>query len=343
MKYVVEMRPELAERIQTLVSKRKYDSVSQFAVAAIENQLLLEEGSEEQLGRLIAQGRDIETVTTSEDKKVDIKSLLSLNFDPKRVKVVPPPDPGRTPTDCLWGQYNRIFPVKIVVRVLANLLKDEEAIGLTVFQPYAILAAREIGSILKKKDREHKRKYGELLSSALPTSRDSKKTDKRFLSHFVGYLTRAGRIEGAPAALKFVNVFDDSEGNQKIGLTQAGLTFALLDNPVLDKNDFERTLDKKESDFYIKHVFNNLEREGEVTSTILKAIAKGESNPSKLSTALGSFSRGWSAEMTNTIRAGVISRSHELGLVDRIRQGVRVSYTLTEYGQEILKTLPTTE
>ncbi len=42
--------------------------------------------------------------------------------------------------------------------------------------------------------------------------------------------------------------------------------------------------------------------------------------------------------MLSTIRAGAISRLNELGLIIRLRKGVDVTYSLTQYGKEILNT-----
>ena len=59
---------------------------------------------------------------------------------------------------------------------------------------------------------------------------------------------------------------------------------------------------------------------------------------SELNKEILPLSRGWSEAMITTIRAGAISRLNELGLINRLRRGVDVTYSLTQYGKEILDT-----
>jgi predicted transcriptional regulator len=337
MKYIVELPPDLAKKVYVLISRGSYENISQFAVTAFQNQLLIEESSEESVSsftEIQVDGRN----QTSEHRKPEGDSLLLLGFSSEKTKVVATPNSDKIPDNCLWGQYNRIFPMKITLRVLANLLKGDETIELSALQSCAVQVAREIGLVLRKEDKKRGRKYGDMLSSALPIGRNMVKTEKRFFNHFVGYYTRAGRIEGAPGALKFLNIVEDLNGNHRVGITESGLGFASIRNPVLDDKEYERTLSRAESSFYIENVFQNSKREAEIMLATLEAIGNGMSSPSELNSKIASFSRGWSPAMINTIRAGVVSRLHELGLINRKREDVRVVYSLTEYGKETLAT-----
>lgn len=333
MKYIINIPPNLAEKVNYLISHGDYENFSQFAVTAFQNQLLLEETSKETLDA-IDEGISSEKKIKNEQPESKTSSLLSIDFNPKMIKTVSPPNSDRIPNDCLWGQYNRIFPIKITLRALANLLKENETIELSLLQSQAFLAAREIGLFLRKEDKKYKRKYGDLLSSALPVGRSLTKTEKRFINHFVGYYTRAGRIEGAPGALKFLNIFEDTDGSHKVGITEAGLGFASISNPILDEENFGITLNRSESSFYFQHVSQNLKRETELMQGILKAIDDGKSSPSELNQEIRHFSRGWSQAMINTIRAGATSRLQELGLISRQRKGVKISYSITACGKE---------
>ena len=335
MKYIVELPTESARKISRLISEGKYESISQFAATAIENQLLLEGSIEEKIDKVLGK-KLTRKVSFDKSKEFNQKRLLSLDFTTKDIKTVSAPTSDRIPNDVLWGQYNRIFPIKITIRVLANLLVRNDTAELSFLQSEAIRAAREIGIVLKRKDEEQDRKYGNMLSSALPTGKSIIKAEKRFTNHFVGYLTRAGRIEGAPGALKLLNIFEDVNGAYRVGITDAGLAFASLENPVIDREQFDTTLGKGERDFYVKHVSENLQRETEAVVTVLRGIEDGASSPDELNSRIGTFSRGWSKTMTNTIRAGIVGRLHELGLLTRSRNGIRVSYALTDYGRAVL-------
>jgi hypothetical protein len=334
LKYIVDLMPELAKKVSDLINQGRYESVTQFANVAFQNQLLLEENPQETLDGLIE--TPISKQKTSENR-TSISCLLS-NSNIESTRTLSPPDDAKIPNDCLWGQYNRIFPIKITLRVLTNILKNNETVELSLLQTQAVEAARAVGLLLKKEDKKARRKYGDMLSSALPTGRNIEKTEKRFINHFVGYYTRAGRIEGAPGALKFLNIIEDEEKEQIVGITEIGLRFAALPNPVLDEENFGKTLNRDESLFYIKNVFQNLPREKELNISILKAVNEGKSSPSKLNEEIAPLSRGWSQAMVSTIRAGAISRLNELGLLSRSRRGVEVNYSLTQFGNDVLST-----
>jgi hypothetical protein len=332
LKYIVDVPPELAKKVDGLINQGKYESTSQFANVAFQNQLLLEDSSKETFENSIK-------TTISEPKLSKTQpsiSNLTINFVDELIKTSPPPDDSRIPNDCLWGQYNRLFPVKITLRVLANILKDNESIELGLLHTQAVEAAREVGLMLKKEDKKSRRKYGDMLASALPTGRNITKTEKRFINHFVGYYTRAGRIEGAPGALKLLNISENEENEHVVGITEAGLKFAVMKNPILDELNFKKSLSEEESSFYIKHTFQNLSRERELNILILNAMNGGKPSPSMLNKEILPLSRGWSEAMINTIRAGAISRLNELGLISRLRRGVDVTYSLTQYGKDTL-------
>ncbi|MEM2130377.1 MAG: hypothetical protein QXZ70_07250 [Candidatus Bathyarchaeia archaeon] len=336
MKYIIDLPPDLAKKINILISRGSYENLSDFAITAFQNQLLLEENSNSLA--ILMGAQHSENKLKDDQYQLASSSILPLNFSPEIIKTVPPPDNNKIPNDCLWGQYNRIFPIKITLRVLANLLKENETIELCVLQTQAVQVAREIGLLLRKEDKKSRRKYGDMLSSALPVGRNITKTENRFINHFVGYYTRAGRIEGAPGALKFLNIFEEADGSYKVGITKTGLDFAVLSNPILDEKNYGLPLSKAESEFYIENVFQNLKREAEVMLAILRAVHNGKSSPSELNEEIAHFSRGWSQAMINTIRAGAISRLHELGLISRERKGTNVTYSLTQFGKEMLAT-----
>ncbi len=168
MKYIIDIPPELAKKVDGLVSQGKYQSISQFANTAFQNQILLEESSNEVLDNLI-QTPASESGLAKPQPSV---SNLTINFTADSIKTLSPPDNAKIPNDCLWGQYNRLFPVKITLRVLANILNDNESIELSLLHTQAVEAAREVGLMLKKEDKKSGRKYGDMLSSALPTGRN---------------------------------------------------------------------------------------------------------------------------------------------------------------------------
>ena len=107
--------------------------------------------------------------------------------------------PGIVKDRYLSGQYNRLFPLKIVMRVAANLLLNsegykmlnEEEGGLTytpLFLEDLRIESAKVAAYAKKRmewlDSANGTEYGNWFSVALTDG--SKKQNERFMSQFVG-------------------------------------------------------------------------------------------------------------------------------------------------------------
>ena len=191
-------------------------------------------------------------------------------------------------------------------------------------------------SISKKTDKNESRGRGEKLSAALPVGDDPAKSKKRFRTHFVGYAEQHGGLTGAAPHLLFVNVPVDSPG--VIGITETGLEFASLWNPLLDGGaSSDRSLSDDEADFYIRHVQEHLDAEFDAMLFIAESIVQEDNRPDSLSSQVASLNDDWSDSQASTVRSGIVGRMHELGLVERERVGQRgIVYKLTEEGQTLL-------
>jgi Arc/MetJ-type ribon-helix-helix transcriptional regulator len=339
MKIIVDLPKNVVDQIEIMVSSGKYNSYSHFILIAAKNQITIEGSQEELLQstetidmRLHTQSEVKSQAPSSEAGTSILDSYTSFDA----VKTIQEPDEKMISSDCLWGQYNRFFPVKITLRTLASLLKNgNDTVNLDQLQEAAYNEARVIALRLKREDKKQKRDYGERLSSGLP-AKSSSKTENRFKNHFVGYLSRGGKLEGAANTLKFTNMFEDSDGITRVGITESGLAFASLRNPIIDEDNYDAALGEEESEFLLKHIFNNLEREKQAVMLVLKGVSSGVSTPDALNEALRTISRDWSDAMLNTIRAGLVSRLSELGLLDRQKKGTKVQYLVTEKGRAFL-------
>jgi hypothetical protein len=175
-------------------------------------------------------------------------------------------DPGP-----LWGQYNRVFPAKIVVRRLANMVQEQNEnssssgngvrwIELDHFQEEASQLARNYGLMIREYDQQKSRGRGEKVASGLPTGDDPDKSKNRFETHFIGYSDRNNNLTGEPPHLHFINISDGDVS--RIGITDAGLRFAELYNPLLDDGpDSDKSLSSQERSFYLEHTKENLDDE----------------------------------------------------------------------------------
>jgi len=365
---VIEVPDSLVAEVRDAVDKGRYKDAEDFMKTAIENQLERDEGegqnlmtldeaidalnhsadrgevTDEQAPGSIGDGGSqtpqvggaAETTSSSEKSLTDRRS--STNVGP-----VDPPDTRRLDEGPLWGQYNRIFPVKLVVRVLTNELQasdeaapDRQWIGLPAFEKTVAEVARSIGQQIATYDERRGRTRGAALAVGLPTGDDPDKSRNRFQTHFVGRVEHGGDLTGAPPHLLFVDIQPDDP--DRIGLTEAGRDFAAMSNPLLDEGfDADTALSAQESEFYLEHVRHTRPAEYEAMEKIAQAIREGDDRPDSLTERVAYLNPGWSSSQAKTIRSGLTSRMYELGLVDRRQVGQRgIGYELTSDGDALL-------
>lgn len=350
--------------MKRIVEAGSYDDPREFVQTAIENQIELEEGGsneaktlEEALSAVDAEV-DATTQEVSGDPQANQsrqrstdKTVSSGSSDETEISLtrrghdelptVDPPAESRLDDGPLWGQYNRIFPVKVVVRGLANELLDgteqgegEEAwLALPAFRRRIAAIAREVGTDVALRDEEVGRNRGEKLAAGLPTGDDAEKSTDRFQTHFVGRVEREDELTGAPPHLSLVDIASGTP--QRIGLTDAGREFASLYNPLLDEgSDADQALSREERRFYVSQVRDVREDEYAAMQKVAQAIAEGDDRPSSLTERVAYIDTRWSTSQAETIRSGLTSRMYELGLLDRRRVGQRgIAYELTNEGE----------
>jgi hypothetical protein len=149
---------------------------------------------------------------------------------------------------------------------------------------------------------------------------------------------------GMMPELKLINVKSDGEGIARIGLTNFGSQFAVLQNPAIDLTKPE-SLSSDEIDFLLNHIADNLPAEFEHMTVALKAIEDGKKTRDELNTALkgyySQYHKGseWSDTVVNTMRSGLFSRLNELGLVRREKLGKYIRYHITDAGKKYVQSL----
>lgn len=356
MKMVVNVPDELVARVQTAVAEGSYDDPEQFLELALRNQLELEESEQSSLpsfGEVVG-GESVEQqeLQTAVDEPIsgveelnyskesdELEDLSLRKFD---VQTVSLPEESRLDEGPLWGQYNRLFPVKLVVRRLAILITEDgnEAIPYKRFREETALTAREYGLRIEEVDEREDRGRGEKIASALPTGDKKDRSMERFKTHFVGQLEAGGELTGAAPDLRFVNI-DPEE--KSFGLTEAGLEFASIRNPLLDDGlEADQSLSAEERDFYVEHVRSEVAEEYEAMQFLAEAVMEGINRPTSLSEKVAELNDNWSEAQAKTVRSGLASRMVELGLLTRHRVGARgTGYDLTDEGRgSLLPRLP---
>jgi predicted transcriptional regulator len=245
-----------------------------------------------------------------------------------------------SPKKTIWGLYNRIFPTKIGLRVIAKLTEEanDAFVELHKVQEEAGKQARFIGKELADYDETSGRPLGEKFSTGLPIGKQDKALS-RYGAMFVGLLRSDGRAEGLPVDLGFVIVKRAERAKELVALTESGAEFVKLTNPILDRQGNvmpDYTLSEDEADFYLSHIRHWLPPEWERTQLTLTAISEGHNEPDKLDKVLRHDEKKQKSDSLSTERAGIISRLTELGLVRRRRTGLRVTYSLTNRGEQYL-------
>jgi hypothetical protein len=351
MKMVVDIPDELVARVRTAVSEGSYDDPEQFLELALRNQLEMEESGQSSLpsfGEAVGGGstQQQEVLTAAHESQPDVDEASGSNESDKLeelswrafdVQTVAPPEECRIDDGPLWGQYNRLFPVKLVVRRLAILLTDDgtEAISYKRFREETATTAREYGLRIKEVDEHKDRGRGEKLASALPTGDKKDRSLERFKTHFVGQLSAGDELTGAAPDLRFVNIHPEEK---TFGLTEAGLEFASIRNPLLDEGiEAEQSLSADERDFYVEHVRSAATEEYEAMQFLADAVMEGINRPTSLSEKVAELNDDWSESQAKTVRSGLVSRMVELGLLTRYRVGARgTGYDLTDVGRDLL-------
>jgi len=353
VKIVIDIPDPLVSEIKDAVNAGGYENAREFVNTAIENQLELEEYGKEEfktLDEAIEELDGSETPTPEPEKPEESDDVLTDGLGRQEydaVSTVPPPNMERLGDGPLWGQYNRVFPAKIVVRRLANMIQEQNEGGspsgnglrwieLDHFQEDAAQLARNYGLTIQEFDQKKSRGRGEKIASGLPTGDDAEKSKDRFKAHFIGKSDRNDNISGAPPNLLFVDISDDDVA--RVGITEAGLAFAELYNPLLDDGpDADEPLSRDERDFYMDHTRDNLPAEYDAMTTAAEAIAEGYDRPDDLTEQISQLEADWSESQAKTMRSGIVSRMHELGLINRERVGQRgIAYTLTERGETLV-------
>ncbi len=367
----VNLSDKLIQEIRELVESGRYASLESFVEIGAFNQIALERGAtpaEIIAGGHRTQSADAGTRNTARSPPVTSNTTKSAKVPAARrgtmlesiakVEAVAPvtpeeaatvfkrltkPNPATLPKplpmpptplagDRIFGQVNRLFPVKFVCRWVANV-----SAGDGQWPRFTAVAARladdagTVGSLLDQWDQKQVRERGGELATALPRRKNNASLD-RFLSQFVARITRSSEI--APGAVCQYDLarFDDG----CLALTEQGAAFAEMDNPILDAHDeaSAATLSADEAAFFADHIRSWVPTEWEDMRTVLLAVRAGQASPTEVgATARNALPDDWTASMVSTHVSGVIARLSDIRLLRRSWQGRNVRYELGDPAQ----------
>jgi hypothetical protein len=232
----------------------------------------------------------------------------------------------------VFGQVNRFLPLKLACRWLATASAADGR-----WSKYDSLSDRladdaaTIGSLLEKWDEETERKREDQLATGLPRRGNSASRD-RFLTQFLARVTRGGDIYPGVICQYQLARFEES----MLVLTDQGLAFAALENPILDKRDSKAaaTLAPAESEFLANQILEWAPAERDDMRVVLQAVIGGKATPSQLTGAVRpKFPADWSDSVFQTHLSGLIARLGEIRFLRRSWQGRNVNYQLVDQPQ----------
>lgn len=244
----------------------------------------------------------------------------------------------------LFGQYNKLLPAKANCRALAHMLSNEPK-GVPISKAASAIAQKAValGEFLAQHDEQNAIGRDDTFSTAFPLAEENaEKGLSRYANQFVASVNKSGQVSGLLIDLKLINYVGRKE--VRLLLTEIGWRFAILPNPILDgiqevptwKFSFE------ERKFFLEHIVQSVPAEDFAYRTILSAILEGANTPETIDTVLQELvspntDRIFSKSFLSSQRSGAISRMADLNLVTRVREGVRVLYTVTDIGKQYLE------
>lgn len=243
--------------------------------------------------------------------------------------------------DCwLFGQYNKLLPAKANCRALVRLAAEHpDGEPLEETAPRIAEVAALLGDWLADHDRRHQIGRDDALATAFPRSGpDAEKSRARYANQFVGSVNSRGALSGLLRDYRLAGL---APGNgPRLLPTKQGVNLAWLANPILDGHQTEpaQRFSAEETAFLLEHIRSFVPVEAFAFRTLLRAIADVADTPDKLDEVLRVFvptdsNRSLSPSFLTSQRSGALSRMADLGLIARVRKGVRVSYAMTEQGQ----------
>jgi hypothetical protein len=287
--FVVRLPAELARRVRSFVESDvgSYGSMQEFIRVAVENQIHL------QLGHILAE------------------ESAPLGDDPLPILKLPSQQPTvlldrSDATDLpLFHMTNRLAPLKIGVRALANLQAAGETATVKELQHRAAAAARALGLKLRMEDlmaRGGVRRW-----VGFPVGEKVELSMARFISSFTVW-SDGSRAAGPLAILGLVGIADGHAA-----LTERGWQLAAMPTPML-KETPGRMLSAEEA-MALRTAMLSAPSERAEVLTFLETVRSTGGRQSAIDRTLQAERRGWSRNRVVAHRAALVGRLADVGVV----------------------------
>jgi Arc/MetJ-type ribon-helix-helix transcriptional regulator len=286
------------------------------------------------------------SVSQKETKSYSLSDLTYI--DCQNLQTASAIEPVRLADKLLPITVQRLLPVKFCLRLLASELckNNGGSINIKKFESEIFEKALAWRKYLEEMDASHNRPRGERLSSTFPASNnDLEKSNKRFFDSIVGYQYADGRLTGALLFLGFATV--EGECSNLIRITDAGLRFVRLNNPIIDeKSNTFPPFNEEERNFLLNHFSERCPLEHSHTLYYLKVLKDhpGIGRGDLLRYMRSFYERTWNPldltpAMVDSLRACVNGRCVELGLAISKKAGKVASYNPTQLGIQWIESI----
>ena len=152
-------------------------------------------------------------------------------------------------------------------------------------------------------------------------------------------INKFGQVSGLLIDLKLINFVKTKD--VRLVLTTVGWQLATLENPVLDGFPPPNAdkFSEEEIKLLLAHIRTAVPAEDFAYRAIITGIMKGAVTPDQMDAHLQQYvaserQEALSKSFLASQRSGAVSRMVDLGLLRRCRDGVKVSYEVTEHGAQ---------
>ena len=280
---------DLYKQIENLIKDGKYSDVIQFIKVATNNQLQEEKAGNNPIKLIDESGKsfsenigDIMKGTIIEEQERLKKSLSEFVINESEIE--------KKDVDFIWSFYNRLFPVKIAIFQLANLVTPNEPwVDLDEWKETAVSMAQDWCRVLKENEIAEEIRMNEKLTIGLPThpmeldkvkgkrmkaklERKIASSKSRFMEQFVGrYNKKNDTFEGACFGMGLISV-KITGTSSLVSLTDLGKEFALLENPIIHNRKMLHAFSNEEIKLIYKEIIPQFKAEQQIIKDVINEL-----------------------------------------------------------------------
>jgi hypothetical protein len=237
--------------------------------------------------------------------------------DVNRVEVAPATTPQEGTS--LTPFTNRLNPLVVPLRVLANAIVILGDVTVSDFTRAAPIMAREVGMQLKREDELSTRRGRQRRSTGWPIGEDQVASLARFRTSFLLRGGAHGEATGPLVDLGLVTVSD------RLLLTSRGLAIAGAKTPMLGEVDGELLLSERQCELF-REALLALPGEREELRVFFRGVAGGGGGQGAIDRIVQQAHPAWTEAQVVSHRAAMVGRLRDVGVID---------VTTAQPGQEV--------